>query len=85
METRSQTETLTFRHAFTLPGLPEPQPAGAYTVETEEEMIEGLSFAAWRRVSTILTRRHPDARGVVQALAVDPRDLARAHAADTAG
>ncbi len=84
MESRTQRDTLVFRHPFTLAGLPEPQPAGSYTVETEEEMIESLSFAAWRRVSTTLTRQHAGSRGVIQALSVDPVDLARAHAADAA-
>ena len=84
MESRTQRDRMVFRHAFTLPGVPEPQAAGSYTVETEEEMIEGLSFAAWRRVSTTITRDHADGRGVIQALSVDPRDLAAAQAADAA-
>jgi hypothetical protein len=29
-------------------------PAGAYEVITDEEMIEGLSFAAFRRVATLI-------------------------------
>jgi hypothetical protein len=29
-------------------------PAGAYEVVTDEEMIEGLSFASFRRVATML-------------------------------
>lgn len=84
MESRTQRETLVFRHAFTLSGVPEAQPPGSYTLETEEEMIEGLSFAAWRRVATTLMRRDPVAGRPIEALAVDPRDLARAQAADAA-
>jgi len=30
------------------------RPAGTYTVETDEELIEGLSFPAYRRVATVM-------------------------------
>jgi hypothetical protein len=52
-------------------------------VETEEELIEGLSFAAYHRVSTTITREIlPGATR--QTISVDPVDLAKAHAADLA-
>lgn len=84
MESRTQRDTVVFRHPFTLTSEPGSQPAGTYVIETEEEMVEGLSFAAWRRVSTTLTRQHSGAEVVIQALSVDPRDLARARSADAA-
>ena len=84
MESRTQRETLVFRHTFTLAGVPGAQPAGTYTLETEEEMIDGLSFAAWRRVATTLMRCDVAPGRPIEALAVDPRDLARAQAADAA-
>lgn len=82
MFTRTQTATLVFQRSFSLKGIQGPQPAGTYTVETEEELLEGLSFPAYRRVSTTMTRQ-ADRRGtLVQVLTVDPRDLAEAQAAD---
>jgi hypothetical protein len=84
MTSRTQRESLVFRRPFLLPGWPEPQAAGRYAVDTEEELIEGLSFPAWRRVSTILMRQHDRPGGLIEAIPVDPRDLARAQAADVA-
>ena len=49
------TETMvTFRHPFTLAALEAAQPAGTYRVVTEEELIPGLSFPAFRRTATML-------------------------------
>jgi hypothetical protein len=56
MLTRSRRTKLVFKRPFTLKGLDHPQPAGTYDVETEEELLEGLSFPAYRRVSTTITR-----------------------------
>ena len=55
MTTRSRREVVTFRHPFHIRGIARELPAGAYEVVTDEEMIEGLSFAAWRRVATMIT------------------------------
>jgi hypothetical protein len=72
---------MVFRRPFRLRGWSEAQPAGTYVVETEEEPIEGLSFAAFRRVSTTIAREVlPGATR--QTIPVDPVDLARAQAAD---
>jgi len=30
-------------------------PAGAYEIVTDEELIEGLSFASYRRIATMIT------------------------------
>lgn len=82
MSNRIQSEDIVFRHPFSLRGWAELQPAGTYALETEEELVEGLSFPAWRRVSTTITHRPARAQAVVQMLPVDPQDLARARAAD---
>jgi hypothetical protein len=84
MLTRTTRERLVFTRPFTLAGTLRAQPAGTYLVETEEELLEGLSFPAYRRVGTTITREGAPAGAVVQAVGVDPEDLARAHAADTA-
>jgi hypothetical protein len=54
MTTRSRRETVTFQHPFRIKGIDRSLPAGAYKVITNEEMIEGLSFAAYRRVPTMI-------------------------------
>ena len=83
MLSRTRHEEMVFARPFMLKGWAKPHPAGAYDVETEEELIEGLSFPAWRRVGTTITRTVRDG-GIVQAIAVDPQELAEAKAADSA-
>ncbi len=82
MLSRTQRSTLVFARPFRLNGEPRPQPAGTYLVETEEELLEGLSFPAYRRIAMTITLQSARAGSVVQALSVDKDDLARAHAAD---
>jgi len=49
------TETqITFEHPFILDGLVAPLQAGTYRLVVDEELIEGLSFSAYRRVGTHL-------------------------------
>jgi hypothetical protein len=52
MSERIARETVTFTKPFFVEGLDRKQPAGAYDVEIVEELIEGLSFLAYRVVST---------------------------------
>ena len=54
MTTRSRREVITFRHPFRIKGIDRVLPSGAYDVITDEEMIEGLSFASFRRVATMI-------------------------------
>jgi hypothetical protein len=54
MTMRSRRETITFRHPFRIKGIDRQLSAGAYEVITDEEMIEGLSFASFRRVATMI-------------------------------
>ena len=69
-------ETVTFRRPFVLGGFDEVLPAGAYSVETDEELLEGISFPAYRRVLTVI---HLHARsghpGLTRALTIDPNEL----------
>ena len=41
------------------------QPPGVYTVDTEEELLESVSFPAYRRVSTVM--RCPAPGGITRA------------------
>ena len=77
---RTTRESITFDCPFFLSALGEVQPAGTYTVEIDEELIEGLSFLAYRRVgTTIYLPLRPGGVGSVQAVPVDPRELTAAH------
>jgi hypothetical protein len=53
MTIRTSTETVTFTRPFVLSGVEGVQPAGIYTVETNEELLR-TSFAAFREISTLI-------------------------------
>ena len=73
---RTTRETVTFDHPFSLYAVDGVQPAGTYTVEIDEALIEGVSFLAYRRIATTiyLPLRYGGPRSV-QAVRVDPREL----------
>jgi hypothetical protein len=50
---RTTRTTVSFSSPFTLHNVEGIQPAGEYVVLTDDEMIEGLSSAAYRRVATL--------------------------------
>jgi hypothetical protein len=54
MTTRTRRETVHFKHPFRIRGIDRLLPPGAYEVITDEEMTEGLSFASFRRVATMI-------------------------------
>ena len=54
MNTRSTRTVMTFPDAFALPGCTEKLPAGQYVVVVEEELLQWLSFEAYRRTATFL-------------------------------
>jgi len=77
---RTTRESITFDHPFLLAAVDKLQPAGTYAVDIDEELIEGLSFLAYRRVATtIYLPLHQGSRGSVQAIRVDPQELTAAH------
>ena len=45
MTVRTTSKTVTFRYPFNLTGTDEVQPAGTYTVETDEELLQPASVA----------------------------------------
>jgi hypothetical protein len=85
---RTSSKTVTFTRPFTLSGMDEAWPAGTYTVETDEELLQALSFPAYRRVATWIRLAAPPGRrgaaGVAQAAEVDPGELEAALASDAA-
>ncbi len=46
--------TVIFTKPFLIEGFNSRQPAGEYRVDIDEEMIEGLSFLAYRRVAALM-------------------------------
>jgi len=54
MSTRTVKSTVTFHNPFVLGGMDETLPAGTYAIETDEQLIEGVTFTAYRRVSSII-------------------------------
>ena len=73
---RTTRESITFDHPFSLMAVDKVQPAGTYAVDIDEELIEGLSFLAYRRVATtIYLPLVQGNHGSVQAVRVDPREL----------
>jgi hypothetical protein len=80
MTIRTSRKTVTFRNPFSLAGVDRVLAAGAYEVVTDEELIEGLSFTAYRRIATMMIV--PARASSVEMLNVDPLDLAAAESRD---
>jgi hypothetical protein len=53
LTTRTTRTTVSFTSPFTLRNVEGVQPAGQYVVLTDDELIEELSRAAYRRVATL--------------------------------
>ena len=79
MTVRTSRKSVTFTQPFSLSGIDEVQPAGTYTVETDEELLPGLSFPAYRRVAPLIVLR---SRGVEEVVSIDPLELQAAQERD---
>lgn len=76
MTVRTNRETVTFTHPFRLAALDGVHPPGTYVVETEEELVEGLSFLAYRRTASVIMMPGPAGGSIlVQVVPVDPVEL----------
>ena len=83
MTTRSRRETITFKHPFRIKGIDRLLSAGAYEVITDEEMIEGLSFPAFRRVATmIMVPATPPRGSTMEMISIGSVDLSDAQRID---
>ncbi len=83
MTTRSRRETVHFRLPFRINGIDRELAAGAYEVITDEELIEGLSFAAFRRVATmIVVPAAPPQRSSMEMISISSADLSEARRID---
>jgi len=82
MTIRSRREVVTFKHPFQIRGIDRLLPAGDYEVITDEEMIEGLSFASFRRVATMIIVPTAAPRGSTEMISIGSVDLADAQRID---
>ncbi|MGH6748583.1 MAG: hypothetical protein ACRECI_04610, partial [Methyloceanibacter sp.] len=80
---RTTRKTVTFHRPFYLKGVGRLLPPADYQVATDEQLIEGLSFAAYRRVATVIFV--PAESGcAVEMATIDPLDLQAAQDQDAA-
>jgi hypothetical protein len=83
MTVRTSRKSVTFAQPFSLSGIDGVQPAGTYTVETDEELLPGLSFPAYRRVATLIFLRSRGRGPIVEEVVnIDPLELQAAQERD---
>ena len=83
MSERTRSNTVVFKHPFLLTGVDRVLPPGGYRVVTDEELIEGLSFSAYRRVRTLIfVQSHRGSS--IEMVTIDPGDLQAAQDRDAA-
>jgi hypothetical protein len=75
MTVRTSSRTVTFSRPFLLSGIGDFQPAGAYTVETDEELMQELSFPVYRRIATLMLLPPRLGGGLTQIATIDPLEL----------
>lgn len=80
---RTTRTMVTFKHPFKLGDLDDSHPAGSYSIETDEELLQDVSFPAYRRTATWMQRIsdavHPR---LMPTTIIDPLELEAALYAD---
>jgi len=85
MIARSLSKTVVFCRPFLLKGIDRTLSAGEYRVVTDEELIEGISFPVYRRVSTmIFVPALSHGVSSVEMVTIEPDDLQAALDRDAA-
>ena len=82
MTVRTTSKTVTFVHPFSLSGTVGAYPAGTYTVETDEELLQASSIQAYRRIATLLRLERTTGTVQTQIVETNPVELAGALARD---
>jgi hypothetical protein len=82
MTIRSRREAVTFKHPFRIRGIDRLLPAGTYEVITDEQSIEGLSFAAFRRIATMIMVPGAASASTREMISIGSVDLADAQRID---
>ena len=80
---RTTNHTVTFRRPFCLKGVDRVLPPAGYRVMVDEELIQGLSFSAYHRISTVIFVPAPSG-SAVEMVTIDPLDLEAALERDAA-
>ena len=76
MTTRTTNRRVTFFRPFKLTGMDGEHPAGSYMVETDEELMEGLSLPVYRRTATyIVLPGRPGSVIASETLGIAPQEL----------
>jgi hypothetical protein len=81
MTTRTNGRIVTFAHPFLLKGVDRELLAGDYRVVTDEELIDGLSFPVYRRVSTMIFVQGQSTSSV-EMVTIDQQELEAAQERD---
>jgi hypothetical protein len=85
MIARSLSKTVVFSKPFLLKGVDRMLPAGDYRVVTDEALIDGLSFPAYRRVATLIfVPAQSQHASTLEMVTIDPHDLQVAQDRDQA-
>jgi len=80
---RSRRETIIFGRPFLIKSIGRQLPAGGYEVVTDEELIEGLSFASYRRIATMMMVPSGNLRGSSMEMpSIDYLELSEAQRVD---
>ena len=82
MTVRTTSKTVTFVHPFSLSGTVGEHPAGTYTVETDEELLQASSLPAYRRIATLLRLERTTGTVQTEIVETNPVELAGALARD---
>jgi hypothetical protein len=83
MAMRTTSKIVTFNRPFHLKGIDRLLPGADYRVVTDEELIEELSFTAYRRVATSIFVPAPSG-SAIEMVVIDPLELEAAKDRDAA-
>ncbi len=73
---RTTKTTVVFMHPFRLGAIDELYPAGGYLMETDEELLQEVSFPAYRRTATWMQRLNEQKPArVMPIMTADPLQL----------
>lgn len=84
MIARTLSKDVAFGKPFLLKGVDRVLPAGTYKVMTDQELIEGLSFPVYRRVSTMIFVPAQSQASAIEMVTIDPLELQAAQDRDAA-
>lgn len=82
MNSRTTTSIVTFGFPFVLAGYPDELPAGDYEVVVDEDLLQSLSFAAYRRTAMHLVFKRRKGGGRTEMRPVSPEHLDQALSLD---